>query len=221
MKIISQTRPSTWLLSAAVMVVGLGWAIDHRNQQGNVSKAVELVQREAPWIKVEDNSLPDWHETSLAPDEFRLTVRRLIDDSDQLVVMLTVETLKPQWHSIWSRGTTWLGHGGGHAASGVVDYKSGTDGYYSATATLSATQISYHELQLARSSLGGGAVVVEVPIRTPLDKIFILTAHSGVYPLEKPLLIGQQFGGDVQLVVGERRKVEAMSALPVDEGRVR
>jgi len=161
-----------------------------------------------------NSSQPDWREASLKPDQFRLTVSRVVDESDQLVARITIETLQPQWQEISSRGTTWLGDSGGHASSGVVNNKSGPDGYYSVTNTLTATQIAYRETQLARCNLAGGSIVRDVPIKTPLAKVLVLSAKDGIYSLHKPLVIGQQFGVDVQLVVGERSKVESLTMKP-------
>ena len=39
-------------------------------------------------------------------------------------------------------------------------------------------------------------------------------AKDGVYPLHEPIVSGQQFGVDVRLVVGEQKKVEALTMMP-------
>ena len=96
-------RDIGWL--SVVVALVLAFMLNHWRQRQSLSAMIQEFKREAPWVKWESNE-PDWREATLRPDQFRLAIRRLIDDSDQLVVMLTIETLQPQWHAIWSRGTT-------------------------------------------------------------------------------------------------------------------
>ena len=214
MKSLTRFRLSTLLTLTLLIGGGLGWYIDHRQQQRNTANAVELIRREAPWVVVEESKLPDWRESAPGPDKFRLTVRRLVDESDQIVVLLTIETLRPQWHSVWSRGTTWFGHSGGGASSGTIDQRQRPDGYFTGTDTLTATQISYRDQQLARMSLGGGATTMEVPFKTPLNRVLEITAKDGIYSLHDPIVIGSAFGVEVRLAVGDRAKVDAMAETP-------
>lgn len=211
MKSTTRFRLSTLLTLILLIGVGLGWYLDHRQQMLNTANAVELVRREAPWVVVEESKLPDWRESALGPDKFRLTVRRLVDESDQIVVLLTIETLQPQWHSVWSRGTTWFGHSGGSASSGTIDQRQGQDGYFTGSDTLTASQISYRDQQLARVSLGGGVTTMELPLKTPLNRVLEITAKDGIYSLHDPIVIGNAFGVEVRLAVGDRAKVDAMS----------
>ncbi len=211
MKSLTRFRLSTLLTLTLFIGIVLGWYVDHRQQQQNTANAVELFRREAPWVLVEESNLPDWRETALGPDKFRLTVRRLVDDSDQIIVLLTTETLQPQWRSVWMRGTTWFGHSGGGASSGTIDQRQRPDGYFTGSDTLTASQISYRNQQLARMSLGGGATTMEVPLKTPMSRVLEITAEDGIYSLHEPIIIGNAFGVDVKLVVGDRAKVDAMS----------
>lgn len=211
MKSTTRFRLSTLLTLILLIGVGLGWYLDHRQQMLNTANAVELVRREAPWVVVEESKLPDWRESALGPDKFRLTVRRLVDESDQIVVLLTIETLQPQWHSVWSRGTTWFGHSGGSASSGTIDQRQRPDGYFTGSDALTASQISYRDQQLARVSLGGGATTMELPLKTPLNRVLEITAKDGIYSLHDPIVIGNAFGVEVRLAVGDRAKVDAMS----------
>lgn len=211
MKTLTRFRLSTILLLTAGVAVGLGWSIDHRKQQGNMAKAVELLRREAPCVNVAESDLPDWRVSTLAQDEFRLTVRRLIDESDQLIVILTIETLQPQWHSIWSRGTTWGVPSGGLSTSGALDEANAPEGYFSTHHTLTATQLSFHDMQFARMAIGGGSTTMEVPLKTSLGSVLRITAKGGVYSLHEPIVIGSACGVDLKLAVGDRAKVEAMS----------
>jgi hypothetical protein len=216
MKTLKSFRLSTLLTLTLSIGIGLGWYMDHRQQTRNTANAVELVRREAPWVVIEGSELPDWRESALGPDKFRLTVRRLVDESDQILVLLTIETLQPQWRSIWSRGTTWYGQGGGQASSGTIDQRRRPDGYFTGSDTLTATQISYQDMQLARMSLGGGSTTMEVPLKTPLNRVLEITAKDGIYSLHEPIVIGNAFGVDVKLAVGDRAKVDALSATFTD-----
>lgn len=211
MKLLTRFRLNTLLTLTLLIAIGLGWYLDHRQQQRNTANAVELVRREAPWVVVEESKLPDWQESALGPDKFRLTIRRLVDESDQIIVLLTIETLQPQWHSVWSRGTTWFGQSGGQASSGTIDQRQRPDGYFTGTDTLTGTQISYRDQQLARMSLGGGATTMAVPLKTPLNRVLEITAKDGIYSLNDPIVIGNAFGVDVKLAVGDRAKVDAMA----------
>jgi hypothetical protein len=138
-----------------------------------------------------------------------------MDESDLMVVKLKIETLQPQWHAIWSRGSTWVGPGGGHAVSGTIDEQDGPnehgDEAYSGSDTLTAAQISDRDQQLVRMSLGGGATTMEVPLKTPLNRVLEITAKDGIYSLHEPIVIGSAFGVDVKLACGDRVKVDAMS----------
>ncbi len=170
-----------------------------------------MIRREAPWVAVEETKLPDWRESILAPDKFRLTVRRMVRASDEVVVLLTIETLHPQWRSIWTRGTTWVGPSGGHSSSGTIDQRQRPDGYCTSSNTLTASQISYQDQQLARVSLEGASFTMKVPLRTPINRVLEITAKDGIYSLHEPIVIGSAFGVDVKLAVGDRKKVDAMS----------
>lgn len=210
-------RDAVWLV--ALVAIALGWAVNRHQQQQSMRTFIDMVQREAPWIKTESPG-PDWRESTLRPDEYRLTVNRVLNKSDQMVVMLTIETLQPQWHAIWSRGTTWFGQGGGHAVSGTIDLQRGPnahgDNYSTGSDTLTATQISYQDKQLARTNLGGGSTTMEVPLKTPMNRVLEITAKDGIYSLHEPIVIGSAFGVDIKLVVGERAKVDAISETATD-----
>ncbi len=135
----------------------------------------------------------------------------MVEDSDQLLVILTIETLQPQWHAIWSRGTTWYGQGGRRAASGTIDQRLRPDGYISGNDTLTAKQIFYQDKQFARMSTGGGSTTMEVPLKTKLNRVLEITAKEGDFSLHEPIVIGSAFGVVVKLAVGDRAKVDAMS----------
>ncbi len=196
----SRSRTALWIVVfVTILVVGVYYVRATGNPQSLVGR---LLRGEA--LSEANSSQPDWRESSLRPNEFRLTVVRVVDDSDQLIVRLTVETLQPQWHEI-----SWRGPASGGTSSGVVNSKSESDEYFSTTSTLNATQIAYRDIQLARCSLGGGSTATDVPLKTPMEKVLAVTVKDGIYPLHQPLVIGQKFGVDAQLVVGERSKVEA------------
>lgn len=171
-------------------------------------------------LPTENSSLPDWREASLRPDEFRLTIERVLDDSGLMVVKLKIETLQPQWHIIWSRGTTWFGQSGSDAVIRTIDRRSGPnedlDNYYTGNNTLTAGQISYQDKQLARMSLGGGSTTMEVPLKTPLKRVLEVTAKDGIYSLHEPIVIGSAFGVPVKLAVGDRAKVDALESTFTD-----
>lgn len=209
----SQSGTARWIAAVvvivAILVAGMVYVRATSNPQSLVGKL--LRGEELPQA---NSSQPGLRENSLRPNEFRLTVVRVVDDSDQLIVRLTVETLQPQWHEISWRDSASLGSGGG-ASSGVVNSQSESDKYFSASDTLNATQIAYHDIQLARCSLGGGSTVTDVPLKTPMEKVLVVTVKDGIYPLHKRLVLGKQFGVDAQLVVGERSKVEALTMKPV------
>lgn len=201
------------IVSITVMVVLLASGVFYLRANSNPRSLVgHLLRGEA--LPTENSSMPDWRESSLRPNEFRLTIERVLDDSDLMVVKLKIETLRPQWHSIWSRGTTWYGQSGGHAVSGTIDQQDGPnehgDDYYTDSDTLTASQISYQEKQLARMSLGGGSTTMEVPLKTPLKRVMEITAKDGIYSLHEPIVIGNAFGVDVKLAVGDRAKVDAL-----------
>ncbi len=166
MKSMTRFRLSTLLTLTLLIGIGLGWYVDHRQQQRDTANAVELVRWEA---------------------------------------------LQPQWHSVWSRGTTWFGNSGGGASSGTIDQRQRPDGYFTGSDTLTASQITNHDQQLARMSLGGGATTMELPLKTSLNRVLEITAKDGIYSLHEPIVIGSAFGADVKLAVGDRAKVDAMS----------
>ena len=85
------------------------------------------------------------------------------------------------------------------------------DEAYSGSDTLTASQISCRDQQLVRMSLGGGATTMEVPLKTPLNRVLEITAKDGIYSLHEPIVIGSAFGVDVKLACGDRVKVDAMS----------
>lgn len=209
-KTLTRFRLST-MLQTVVIAVGLGWAIDHGGQHSNLAEVAGLLRREQPWIDVEEDAHPDWRTSTLASDEFRLSVRRLVDESDQPIVMLTIETHQPQWHSIWSHGTTWVGPSSGRTAFGTIDQRRKPSGYFTGKDTLTATHISDHAKQFARMNVGGGSTTREVPLKTPLNRVLEITAKDGVDPLHEPIVIGNAFDVDVKLAVGDRAKVDAMS----------
>lgn len=206
--------PLTVMLSIALLVMLFAGGVYYLRANSNPQSLVgKLVRGER--LPTANNSPPDWRESSLRPNEYRLTIDRVLDESDLLVVKLKIETLQPQWHAIWSRGKTWVGPGGGHAVSGTIDQQRGPneqgDDYYTGSDTLTATQISYQEKQLARMSLGGGSTTMEVPLKTPLNRVLEISAKDGIYSLHEPIVIGSAFGVNVKLAVGDRTKVDAMS----------
>ena len=202
------------IVSITVMVVLLASGVFYLRANSNPQSLVgKLVRGEG--LPTANGSPPDWRESSLRPNEYRLTIDRVLDESDLMVVKLKIETLQPQWHAIWSRGTTWVGPGGGHAVSGTIDEQDGPNEHgndvYTGSDTLTASQISYRDQQLARMSLGGGPTTMEVPLKTPLNRVLEITAKDGIYSLHEPIVIGSAFGVDVKLTVGDRVKVDAMS----------
>ena len=95
----------------------------------------------------------------------------------------------------------------------MIDQRQRPDGYFTGTDTLTGTQISYRDQQLARMSLGGGATTMAVPLKTPLNRVLEITAKDGIYSLHDPIVIGNAFGVDVKLAVGDRAKVDAMAEI--------
>ncbi len=201
-------RDLGWLTVVFALILAL--MLNHWRHRQAISAMIQEFKREAPWVKWESNE-PDWQEAALRPDQFRVNVRRVVDDSDQLVAVLTIETLNPQWFEISSRGKTWVGPSGGHASSGAIDMKGSPDGNYTATSTLSANRISLYDKQIAQMSIGGGKTTMEVPLKTSLNRVLEITAKDGIYPLHAPVVIGNAFGVEVNLTVGDRAKVEAIS----------
>lgn len=202
------------MLSIAVLVMLLAGGVYTLQSNSNPQSLVnKLLRGEA--LPTANGSQPDWRIASLRPNEYRLTVDRVLDQSDLMVVKLKIETLQPQWHAIWSRGTTWYGQSGGHAVSGTIDQKDGPnehgDDDYTGSDTLTASQIAYRNQQLARMSLGGGSTTMAVPLKTPLKRVLEVTAKDGIYSLHEPIVIGNAFGVDIKLAVGNRVKVDALS----------
>ena len=211
----NQSRlPLTVMLSIAVLVMLLASGVYTLRANSNPESLVGKLLR-GEGLPTANSSPPDWRESSLRPNEYRLTIDRVLDESDLMVVKLKIETLQPQWHAIWSRGTTWYGQNGGHTVSGTIDQQDGPnehgDHYYTGSDTLTASQISYRDQQLARMSLGGGATTMEVPLKTPLNRVLEITAKDGIYSLHDPIVLGNAFGVDVKLAVGDRAKVDAMA----------
>lgn len=211
----TQSRlPLTAMLSIAVLVMLLAGGVYTVQSNSNPQSLVGKLLR-GETLPTVNGSLPDWRESSLRPNEYRLTIDRVLDESDLMVVKLKIETLQPQWHAIWSRGTTWYGQSGGNAVSGTIDQRDGPnehgDDDYTGSDTLTVTQISYQDKQLARMSLGGGSTTMEVPLKTPLNRVLEVTAKDGIYSLHEPIVIGNAFGVDIKLAVGNRAKVDAMS----------
>lgn len=205
--------------SIAVMVVLLAGGVFYLRANSNPRSLVgKLLRGEA--LPTENSSMPDCRKSSLRPNEFRLTIERVLDDSDLMVVKLTIETLQPQWHCIWSRGTTWYGQSGGQAVSGTIDQQDGPnehgDDSYTGSDTLTASQVAYRNQQLARMSLGGGSTTMEVPLKTPLNRVLEVTAKDGIYSLHEPIVIGGAFGVPVKLAVGDRAKVDALESTFTD-----
>jgi len=211
----NQSRlPLFVMVSVAVLVMLLAGGVYYLRANSSPQSLVGKLLR-GEGFPTANSSPPDWRESSLRPNEYRLTIERVLDESDLMVLKLKIETLQPQWHAIWSRGTTWVGPSGGHAVSGTINQQRGPnehyDNYYTGSDTLTASQISYQDKQLARMSLGGGSTTMEVPLKTPLSRVLEITAKGGIYSLHEPIVIGSAFGVDVKLAVGDRTKVDAMS----------
>jgi len=201
------------IVSITVMGVLLASGVYYLRANSNPQSLVGKLLR-GETLPTVNGSLLDWRDSSLRPKEYRLTIDRVLDESDLMVVKLKIETLQPQWHAIWSRGTTWYGQSGGHAVSGTIDQQDGPnehgDDYYTGSDTLTASQIAYRDQQLARMSLGGGSTTMEVPLKTPLNRVLEVTAKDGIYSLHEPIVIGNAFGVDVKLAVGDRAKIDAL-----------
>ncbi|MCA8987879.1 MAG: hypothetical protein KDA78_09580, partial [Planctomycetaceae bacterium] len=101
-----------WLTFAFFIVAGI---VVYVFTTANPNSALGMLMRGRPLPGV--NRVQPYPTSSLKPDEFRLTVSHVVDNSDQLLVHLTIDTLQPQWHEISSRGTLWLGQNVGKASS--------------------------------------------------------------------------------------------------------
>jgi len=72
-----QFRLKGALWFTAVVALVLDWAVTSFQQKKESQILSQLLHQEAPWIKGDDGQL-DWRKSSLRPDEFRLTVSRVV-----------------------------------------------------------------------------------------------------------------------------------------------
>lgn len=91
----------------------------------------------------------------LGPRQYRLTVTRLVDNANQLVVTLRIETVEPQWFEIWSGDNDWHRGSQERWIANLADERSADGRYFSKLLTFTATQIASDNKRLTRLTLEG------------------------------------------------------------------
>ncbi len=156
----------------------------------------------------------------LGPRQYRLTVTRLVDDANQLVVTLRIETVEPQWFEIWSGDNYWHRGSQERWIANLADERSADGRYFSKLLTFTATQIASDNKRLTRLTLQGTSIVYDLPLDWAVDKSLLITAKNGVYEFLHPLVIGTLTNQtELELCVGDRESVEAIS-LTSDRNRM-
>jgi len=145
---------------------------------------------------------------SLSSDSFRLTVTHLLDDPDVQVMVLHIEAYGSPYYQAWCSNKN-----GSHSNRSAFNQGSTDSGLHQAEVRIYAFQISPGgdpKNDYVKTSTGGGSTLREVPRGTPLNKTFSVTVQDGTYPLNAPLVIGQEDGADLKLAVGSPGTLEAM-----------
>ena len=156
----------------------------------------------------------------LGPRQYRLTVTRLVDDANQLVVTLRIETVEPQWFEIWSGDNYWHRGSQERWIGKLADERSADGRYFSNLLTFTATQIASDNKRLTRLTLQGTSIVYDLPLDWAVDKSFLITAKDGVYEFLHPLVIGTLANQtELKICVGDRESAEAIS-LTSDRNRM-
>lgn len=156
----------------------------------------------------------------LGPRQYRLAVTRLVNDTNQLVVTLRIEAVKPQWFEIWSGENYWHRGSQKRWIANLADERSADGRYFSKLLTFTATQIASDNKRLTRLTLQGTSIVYDLPLDWAVDKSLLITAKDGVYEFLHPLVIGTLANQtELKLCVGERESVEAIS-LTSDRNRM-
>lgn len=156
----------------------------------------------------------------LGPRQYRLTVTRLVDDANQLVVTLRIETVEPQWIEIWSGDNYWHRGSQERWIANLADERSADGRYFSKLLTFTATQIANDNKRLTRLTLEGTPIVYDLPLDWAVDKSLLITAKDSVYEFLHPLVIGKLANQtELKLCVGDRESVAANS-LTSDRNRM-
>ncbi len=156
----------------------------------------------------------------LGPRQYRLAVTRLVDDANQLVVTLRIETVQPQWFEIWSSDNYWHRGSQERWIANLADERSADGRYFSKLLTFTATQIASDNKRLTRLTLEGTSIVYDLPLDWAVGKTLLMTAKDGVYEFLHPLVIGTLANQtELKLCVGDRESVAAIS-LTSDRNRM-
>lgn len=137
--------------------------------------------------------------------EFRLEVQQMASGGDNCAVLLLIHTDTP--------GSISIDGASMHNSTTL----SGTDGSYEGRVVLLATRIApagesnayiqtLSRAQTPEGGYAGGPVVHTLPATTKLEDVFVVTAQSGGYSLNKPIEIAQEMGGPITLTVGKPTK---------------
>lgn len=157
----------------------------------------------------------------LGPRQYRLTVTRLVDDANQLVVTLRIESVEPQWFEIWSGDNYWHRGSQERWIANLADERSADGRYFSKLLTFTATQIANDNKRLTRLTLEGTPIVYDLPLDWAVDKSLLITAKDGVYEFLHPLVIGKLANQtELKLCVGDRESVAAISLTSDRNGMV-
>lgn len=143
---------------------------------------------------------------AIPADGFRLTVSRLYEDRDELILLLTLESASAQRFAVWSSGES-----GVDAFSGAVTAMAGSNGKFKATVQVVVTQIAVAQGQFVKARVGRGSSTVVVPKGSELVKSVSITVKDGVYPLNKPVVLGVLLGAQLHVAVGASELVEELS----------
>jgi hypothetical protein len=146
-------------------------------------------------------------ERAVAEDSFRLTVERVITDSEVIVSILKIHV--PHDASISVDGD------GAHSTVTLPDSPAGTarDGQVALSAarvTRQGDDFAYIQTLVRPESsnhgFAGGPSIYPVPTTTKLEAFFSISAADGDYKLNTPVEIARLNGKPVMLVVGKPTK---------------
>jgi hypothetical protein len=140
-------------------------------------------------------------------DSFRLTVQKVVSDSDVRVSLLTIRL---------SRGASISVDGEGFHSHVVLPdaqegvFREGEVAVSAARVAPSQGKSAYIQTlicpQTSNGARAGGPSVYTVPTETKLASVLSLSATDGVYKLDSPVTIAQLEGKPVTLVVGRPTK---------------
>jgi hypothetical protein len=143
-----------------------------------------------------------------------LTVAPLLEQSHDLVTRLTIECHAPkpgteiclQMWSIDYDATT----GKRIGSSEFTKALQSKSGWCSDEVWVVGAKISTREGAHVRTMIGSGPSLYKIAPADRLEDVLSISIESGTFPLDAPVVIGRQHGGEIKLAIGSRAKLEEL-----------